>query len=400
MMLRRTVMLWTAAAAVLLIAGCNGPTEKGKEAREHANARWNEMRAGTEWDMARQAYEVGDLDAARKRVEASISYNPEVPKSHVLLGRIHFEKGNLEAAQQALGRAVEINPEFADAHYCLGLVYERMQRFDDAFQSYSKAYELGDEDVFPLVAAIEVLITDGRLDEAYGFATAESERFPHNAALRQLIGQIEQIRGNHEKAVAHFEEARLLAPENETVREDLVLALYAARRFAECEFELQRMLKEKEHAGRRDLRHMQADCLIEIDRAMEARDVLMQLVAEESSDARAWSTLGFLAQTLGDERRVRQAGDRLMGLTPNEPDGYLLRAMWEWDHGEPERALRMIERAVELSAADPNPHLLAGVWCSKLGREAEAIAHFEQARRINPADVRAGRLLTVVSTTD
>ena len=218
----------------------------------------------------------------------------------------------------------------------------------------------------------------------------------HSAAIHQLAGQIQMLRGDYAQAVMSLQESSLLAFEDSAVHEDLVRARYAAGQFAECEFQIQQMLGEDAYAERRDLQHMRAECLLRLDRSFEAREILMELVAADRTDVHAWKVLGQVAQQLGDERRVRQAADRLMGLEPNEADGYVLRALWEWKHGSQETAFKMLDRASSVAPTQSETLTLTAIWLAEIGSEEQALAVFQEA--MDRESSSEGQRLTTVTT--
>ncbi len=378
----RHTALTLAALAGLALGGCAGKTPHGDLARQAAQQHQLALKAGVEWNMAQQAFEVGDLDTAYKRVQTSISLNDQVPKSHALLGRILLEKGNLEGALKSFQTAITIDPEYSEGYYASGVAYERMSKDDLASASYRRAYELDNEDAQALIAAVETRMSFGDLDQAEAWAREGLAHMQHSAALHQLLGQIALLRGDHDGAIAFLEEATLLSPDDATIREDLTRAMYEANRYAECEYRAQRLLQEPRFAARRDLKHMRAECLIQLDRGFEAREILMGLVADDPTDARGWVSLGKVAYALGDDRRIRQAADRLIGLEPDRPEGFILRALWEWDYGDKDKALQMLERASRLTHTDPQALRLSAAWLHELGRHEEARTRLAQARAL------------------
>ncbi|HEB61235.1 MAG TPA: tetratricopeptide repeat protein [Phycisphaeraceae bacterium] len=393
--LRRTTVI-ISLTAVAVLAGCAGTGVQGQKNRAQAAQRWSQIKSGTEWDMARQAFEVGDLDTAYKRVQQSLAYNDQVAKSHTLLGRIELEKGDLDKAIKSFKTALLLDPEDTDALYASGIAYERMSKNEEAFRAYYKAYTLNQEDAVPLVAAVETLINEGKLDKAYEISTAALDQLQHNSALHQLIGQIHMLRGEYSKAVDEFEQASLLAADNANVREDLIRAMYADGRFAECEYEIQQMLKEDDFADRRDLKHMRTTCLEKLDRLMEARDILMKLAAEDRTDFRAWSSLGQVAYKLNDFRRLRQSADRLMGLRPDDPEGYVFRALWEWKNGSHDKAMKMLDKAKTLNPDDPYLFTLLSVWLREEGKEQDSVAALQTAQRLAQLQKGNGERLSAV----
>ena len=392
-----TLTLAMLTGVALFLSGCSGPGSQGNVARQKAQQHQLALKAGVEWTMARQAFEVGDLETAYKRVQTSLSLNDQVPKAQVLLGRVLLEQGNLEGAVSAFQTAVTIDPEYSEGYYAAGVAYERMSKDELAYGSYYRAYELDSKDSQALIAAIETRMNSGDLEGASTWAREGLSHLQHSAALHQLLGQIALLQGEYQEAVAFLEEASLLSPDDASIQEDLTTAMYEAGRYAECEFRAKVLLEEPAYASRRDLKHLRAECLLQLDRGLEARELLMDLVAGDPTDARAWVSLGKVAQTLGDERRVRQAADRLIGLEPHRPEGFILRALWEWDHGEKETALKMLERATALSSGDqPETLRLSAVWLHQMGRQEEARDKLAAARMLTESQTSAATTLTAV----
>lgn len=100
-----------------LIGGC-GASTGGGYTTEHISAakeKMNIMKNATEWEMAHQVFLAGELDKALKGVDRSIAINDNVPKSHVLKGRILMERGELEGAIESFNKAATLDPTFVDS---------------------------------------------------------------------------------------------------------------------------------------------------------------------------------------------------------------------------------------------------------------------------------------------
>ncbi|MBY0262458.1 MAG: tetratricopeptide repeat protein, partial [Phycisphaerales bacterium] len=155
-------------AAGLAPAACQSGNQ-GKYTQERvsiAKERMSQIKSGTEWQMARQQFEGGDLTKSLKTVDRSIALNPSVSKSHVLRGRILLEQGRLEDARAAFVQAEELNPDNVDAQYYLGFIHERVSEPDKAVARYRKAMDLDTGNAQYVVAAAEMYIAQGKLDEA------------------------------------------------------------------------------------------------------------------------------------------------------------------------------------------------------------------------------------------
>lgn len=391
-------------AAALCVAGLTawgcaaGHGKHTTKAINVAEQRMAEIKAATAWDMGRQQFLVGDLRKALDSVDQSIQLNSNVAKSHSLRGRILIELGQLEAAVESFRRAAAVDPGYVEAHYYLGIVHERFSDFESALASYTTAMQLDPSDAQHVVAAAEMLTELGRLDQAQALLESRHADFAHNAGVRQTMGHLAMLRDEPGTAVLRFREARMLAPDDPSVLEDLALAQMAAGEWAEAEYSLRQMLAVAENADRRDLKRMQARCLMSLDRPVEARSLLLSLADDPAgvNDVGVWIDLGEVALQVGDLNRVRIAATRVMTMAPQRSEGYSLLAAQHLAEGRLDAALATLEKAVARCKDDTAPAMLRSLLLHRAGRHDEAMSSLTQALRIDPGDERAGRLLSVV----
>jgi tetratricopeptide (TPR) repeat protein len=385
---------------LLALSGCAG--KRGNYTAEQlavANSRVSGFKAGNAYDQARQAYLAGDLDKARKQVDNSIIVNPSVPKTHVLRARILIEQSDLEGALQSLRTAEALEPTNVEAQYYTGIVYERFSQPAEALVYYKKAAELEVSNPQHAVAAAEMMIDLGKLDDAEEYLGSRTGSFEHNAGVRQTLGHIAMLKGDHARAAQLFNDARMLAPDDSGILEDLVQAQIATGRIAEAEFNLAKLMKIPENSGRRDLRHMQARCLLALDRPVEARELLMALSNEEggSKDVETWIALGNVSFVLRDFNRVRMSASRVIALAPSRPEGYTLRALWHRQQGDPNSALRCADDAVARRGKDTEPLLLRAMLLEELEQTAAAQETYRQVLSEDPNNTTAKRALVATS---
>lgn len=398
----RSGRAWAAvvlASACAQLAGCaSGHGKHTGKFLEERQEKMAQMRAATEWDQAERAFFAGDLPKALHHVDQSLALNDSVPKSHVLRGRILMEMGSFDSAIDSFQQAEALQPDNVDAQYFLGLTYERTAQKAEALARYQRAAELDPANPQYAVAAAEMLIDLDRPEEAEQFLLSRSDRLEHSAGVRQTLGHIAAMRGDADRAVALFTEAQLLAPADAGIREDLARAQMAAGQFAEAEYTLSRLLAEPDTSSRRDLKFMRAQCLMAVDRPVEARSLLIELTSDAAgqADVRAWVELGKVAYELRDMNRVRLAAGRLIALAPERSEGYVLRALWQRHRGDLTSALSSLNAAVERRGADTAPLVLRAMVQRDLGqleaaRQSAAIALSER-----PGDVQIRRLLDLI----
>ncbi len=378
----------------LLASGC---ASNGGYTSEHASLakqKMSIMKAATEWSMARQAFLAGDLDKALTKVNTSLAHNDQVPKSYVLRGRIEFEQGDIGAAIESLRTAEAIDPEFVDAHYYLGVIQERLGKTEEAWASYALASELDNYNPDYAVAAAEMLVDLGRLDEAEAYMN-DGPAFEHHPGVRQTLGHIALMQGAPEKAVSLFEEALLLAPTDEVVLEGLIRAQMTTEQYRKAEYNLATMLSNEEHESPRDLQHMRATCLMALDRPVEARKIYFSLTKDQAgqADIDAWVGLGNVSYVLSDSRSLRRSASRVVALAPERHEGYSLTALWFRNKGDNASALESARDAINASPRDADLLAFEGVLLMEMGQLDQARSSLASASNIDPGNRTFSQLL-------
>ncbi|MCE7974989.1 MAG: hypothetical protein DYG92_11820 [Leptolyngbya sp. PLA1] len=394
-------VLGTCLVASLALGAC---ARHGKHTTAQINLatqRMAELKSATEYQMANQAFLAGDLDKALKHVNFSLELNPGIAKTHVLKGRVLLEMSKIEESSASLQQAASIDASNVDAAYYQGLLAERIDRKEEALAHYTRANELDATNPQYAIAAAEMLVALGRSDEAHAFLTDRREQFDHSAGVRQTLGHIALLRNDATTAARLFSEARLLAPDDTSIVEDLIRAQIATGDFGQAEFNLARLLAAPRNKDRRDLLQMRARCLVQIERPVEARDILLALTRDDAAaaDPQTWIFLGQTAVALRDMPRVRLASTRAIALAPRNADGYVLRAIYQKNSGNPEAAEATLQEAVRLNPTCENLILL-GLTQQELGKATDAAATFKAAAAADPTDPRAEKLLAAFGSQD
>ena len=273
-------LLALVACAALAAPGCEALNKQGKYTAEHtsgAKAKMEAMKSANEYKMGEQAFFAGDLPKAQKHSETSITLNEKVAKSHVMLGRIKMEMGDLEAAQACFDKALKLDAKSVDSEYYQGILAERIDRREDALTHYLAAGTLDSANPQYAIAAAEMMIETGKIEDAEAFLSGRRNTFDHNAGINQTLGHIALLKSDPKTACTFFNEARLLAPDDQSIIEDLIRAEIATGQFTQAEYYLARIQTNKDNKNRRDLLQMRAACLVQIDRSVEAREILITL---------------------------------------------------------------------------------------------------------------------------
>jgi tetratricopeptide (TPR) repeat protein len=390
MTMTRTAALASTALVLAIIAGgcSSGHGKQTTEAIQQANQRVSGIKAGNEYQQAWQAYTAGDLAKAAKSIDRCITLNPSVAKSYVLKGRIDIERSALEQSLESFQKAESLEPNNVEAQYYMGIVFERFSQTDQAKERYMKAAELESTNPQYALAAAEMMIELNDLDGAQDYLTSRTASFEHNAGVRQTLGHIAMMKNDTALGAKLFAEARLLAPDDTNILEDLVHAQIETQAYADAEFNITKLLKVPENKDRRDLKHARARCLMELDRPLDAREVYADLTASDggSRDVDAWIGLGNTSYILRDMLRLRQSSARVVALAPTRPEGYVLRAWYDLRAERPQEALEQLDKAIEHRGGNVDPLLLKAMVLKDIGRFEEARAAVAQAQLEAPTN--------------
>jgi tetratricopeptide (TPR) repeat protein len=197
---------------------------------------------------------------ALAEAQAAVEKNPEDPQALLTLGSLYDRMGQFDKAEPVLQRGVRAAPELAAARMELAVCLARLHRYKDAAAALDpvatpegtpqlilyrrlkasiasgmddhaaaademeKALELapGDKDLALATAVAQFRAV--RLDQA--LASAEKSKAAQDSAtVENLIGDIQERRGDSLAAVHSYQTAVAVAPDNEEYRLSLALEL-------------------------------------------------------------------------------------------------------------------------------------------------------------------------------
>lgn len=391
--------MFSAPLALALLAGLGGCAAQSSYNKEHvqkAQEKIGGLKSGIEWQMAEQQFKAGDLDKALKTVDTSISLNDRVANSHVLRARILMEKGDLEQARASLLKAESIDEKSVDAQYYLGVLHERISQPDKALVRYQKAMTLEPQNAQYAVAAAETLVDLNRVREAEALLATQGESLSNSSAIRHAQARISMFKRDYPAAIVQLEQARLLAPDENAILEDLLQAQMAAGQFPAAESTAAQLLKQDANAQRADLVLAQARCLAKMERYTEARTALLRLTDADKADADTWRFLGEVCAKMGDFNRLRSIGSRLVSMDHQRYEGYLFRAMhFRWA-GDLNSALEQSSQAASNAQGSAVPLLYRAMLLQQAGRIDEARSTTQQAAQFKDAGQAAHQLMDVL----
>lgn len=169
-----------------------------------------------------------DVDEAVKYFVKTLSLNTRYYLAWNALGLVHSLKGNFDESIKAFQKCLEINPQFTEARNNLGTVYQEMNFLDKAEAEFQKALQdlayVNRE--LPQYNLARLYVLQDRLDEALQSAQMAVQIQPRLAMAHNLRGLILEKRDNLEGAIAAYELAVRIVPDDVLFNYNLGVAYF------------------------------------------------------------------------------------------------------------------------------------------------------------------------------
>jgi Tfp pilus assembly protein PilF len=186
------------------------------------------------------------LDRAVSHFLRAVSLNPKYFLAYNALGLAYSMKGELASATQVFEKCLEINPSFSEARNNLGSIFEALGFVDKAEAEYKKV--IADETYrsrqLPLYNLARLAYRQDKLDEALGYVDRAIRFEPRMAMAHNLRGLILEKKDDLEGAMASYEKAGRLVPDDMSFQLNLGLALIKAGKAGEARQVLEAILQK------------------------------------------------------------------------------------------------------------------------------------------------------------
>src|SRR5690606_33138603 len=139
---------------------------------------------------------------------------------------------------------------------------DQLGQLDAALVDYRAAMELAPPHPGSRLACAAGLVRLGRAAAAQQHLRPDAPWAAAQAACLQALGHIAHLEGDPAAALQHFGEARILAPDDGDILEDLFRAQVDAHDFVEAGRTARSLQTLNRYATRPDLRQMHALCLV------------------------------------------------------------------------------------------------------------------------------------------
>ena len=189
-------------------------------------------------------------DEALRKAQVALAQNPSDSDLHAIVGGAYFMKQRYPEAEQSLQRALELNGNNEYALQILAKIYLQKEHYAQAYPLIQKAAQLDPKDPDIQVDLASAMDGIGSRDEALRTVTAALAANPKNAYGQSVLGHIRAGMNDPDGALAAYQEAVRLEPDNVTYQLGLASAYEAKGMHQEATAVKAKIAEIEENASR------------------------------------------------------------------------------------------------------------------------------------------------------
>ncbi len=292
---------------------------------------------------------------ALARFDTALGIDPDSPETIANDAEAKIALERLADAKQQLTSARAEFPKSVEILILLGRAEQHLGNIDAAEADLRAAMALVDPArpgaVLPYVALSKLLSERGRLQDARAALDEAKKKLPPSPALDRAFGEISEMQGDFDGAIARYQEALAKDPKDATSHFRYGVALRKTRKFDEATTELDKVAAiDKDYPGLALERGLLYEESGDVQRAIEQFNGALAR-APEDPDLQLRVGAAYVAIGRADE--ALPVLHKVLDKRPAsaEANHYLGRALMLEGGTSQADALRYLKRAVEL---DPN----------------------------------------------
>lgn len=297
-------------------------------------------------DEGRPAEALARFDTALKNAPLSPETIASDAAAKLALERLADAKQQLTAARDKFPKSVPIL-------LTLGKVEQRLGNLDAAEGDLRAAIAAVDpartDAVLPYVALSELLAARGHLADAKTLLDDASKKLPASAALERAFGEVSELSGDYDGAIAHYQTAITRVPMDLASHFRLAVAFRHVHKFEQAGAELDRVAKvDKDYPG---------------------------LLLER----------GLLFEESGDVNKAIDQFKEALARAPDDPDLELRVGAAYVAIDRPDDAIPMLHKVLDARPTSAEAHHFMGrALLEQGGSQADALHYLKRSVEIDP----------------
>lgn len=238
-------------------------------------------------NLARAALRAGNGEKARKALSTAVKLSPREPMNYELLGQMALGEGKAKEAVEHYKKALRLSPKNPAVEFSLAMAYDMAGKQGEARELYEKfASKSTDPNLSGLArrALLAMALRTHNEKEIRKQAMALYQISPEEPGVLEIMAEVESKQKHTAQALAFYEKARKLDPENASLESKIARLYYEQGNHERSALEWEALVKKHPHEP--DYKYGLALADKKLNKRGEARDLLERALkeAEERQD--------------------------------------------------------------------------------------------------------------------
>ncbi|MFZ6718665.1 tetratricopeptide repeat protein [Undibacterium sp. Ji49W] len=248
----------------------------------------------------------GDMASAATCYRKALVIDPDFAKAHSNLGFVLMQQGRADEAERSLKQALALDPKNADTCFMLGnLAILSRSDLESGCQYFQKAVELMPDFDVAYLDWRRYMSLQGKLEQVKQFLITGIASDPARADFQNYLGNIYQDEQQFEQAIACFQQALAIRPDDADVLENLGFVLFKQNQVSQANAAYDKALALRRQAALAvpddlDLHYKLATLLLVLNRHQEAIASFNQILALNPGYVEARLGRGLTSLLIGE----------------------------------------------------------------------------------------------------
>ncbi|MGH9641025.1 MAG: tetratricopeptide repeat protein [Terriglobales bacterium] len=359
-----------------------------------------------------------------KQMQKAIELEPANDQLYLNIAVFQLNNKDTASAESSIKKAISLKST-ESAHEMLGGIYAQQQRWPDAEQEFKAAVAAAPKSIAARLRLASLYLAEQKPEAAEQVVAQTKKDLGKDAQSYTVLADFYLGRGQVDKALAEFASVSQEHPKDLAIRKRYIEVLLLTNHDSDAQKLIDEILKKDPN----DLEGLIFRASLQLKQGSPASAIQGLQLATKTDATNAFAhymlgqayrangeteralpelkeavrlnprlllaqrALAELATARGDLDTLASAADAMIDNAPYSPDGYVNRALVEFNRKDPQKAETDLQKAIQIAPTNPAGYIHLALFrqSEKKGPEAEKL--LEQALTVAPSSADALRPL-------
>ena len=261
--------------------------------------------------------ETGNTAGALAHYRKALEIDPSALETRMDLAGLLHEQGDTEPALLEYQEVLKRQPGYLPATIGMANVYRAVRNWSAAAGHFRTATELQPDDQHLRIELVQALADAGRYADAGQAVAGATAAFPDSAGMQSAFGSIFQQKNRFGDAIACYNRAIRLDPNDNAARYNITVCYYADGQLSEARKTLAGYLSREPRSSNGHL--LAGQLAMQQNDMAQAEASLRKAIQYDSRNGAAYVMLGNLLHQTGDRDGAKEAYRQALRINPDDP---------------------------------------------------------------------------------